>query len=328
MAVTLRDIAKRAGVSLATVSRVLNDDPQLAVSDETRKKILTIAEELSYTKRRRRDTAARHKIVIVQWYPELQELTDLYYLNIRVDVEKEAQAAGLVTETVFANNLAQVPKDAAGIIAIGKYSPAQLKQLSAVSRELVVIDGDVLAQGYDCVVPDFEGGITQATQALLAKYRRVGMIAGQESTTDGRPVADPRASAFQAAMGAQFVPAWLKVGDYSEKSGYAQMQALLALPVAKRPQAVLIANDVMAAGALRALHEAGVAVPAEMAIISFNDTSMARYLYPPLTAIRVPTEQMAAMGVALLQQRLTVANLAPQRVVVGTLLTQRQSAKL
>ena len=154
------------------------------------------------------------------------------------------------------------------------------------------------------------------------------MIAGQESTTDGRPVADPRASAFQAAMGAQFVPAWLKVGDYSEKSGYAQMQALLALPVAKRPQAVLIANDVMAAGALRALHEAGVAVPAEMAIISFNDTSMARYLYPPLTAIRVPTEQMAAMGVALLQQRLTVANLAPQRVVVGTLLTQRQSAKL
>ena len=210
----------------------------------------------------------------------------------------------------------------------GKYSPAQLKQLSAVSRELVVIDGDVLAQGYDCVVPDFEGGITQATQALLAKYRRVGMIAGQESTTDGRPVADPRASAFQAAMGAQFVPTWLKVGDYSEKSGYAQMQALLALPVAKRPQAVLIANDVMAAGALRALHEAGVAVPAEMAIISFNDTSMARYLYPPLTAIRVPTEQMAAMGVALLQQRLTVANLAPQRVVVGTLLTQRQSAKL
>ena len=322
MAVTLRDIAKRAGVSLATVSRVLNDDPQLAVSDETRKKILTIAEELSYTKRRRRDTAARHKIVIVQWYPELQELTDLYYLNIRINVEKEAQAAGLVTETVFANNLAQVPKDAAGIIAIGKYSPAQLKQLSEV------IDGDVLAQGYDCVVPDFEGGITQATQALLAKYRRVGMIAGQESTTDGRPVADPRASAFQAAMGAQVVPAWLKVGDYSEKSGYAQMQALLALPVAKRPQAVLIANDVMAAGALRALHEAGVAVPAEMAIISFNDTSMARYLYPPLTAIRVPTEQMAAMGVALLQQRLTVANLAPQRVVVGTLLTQRQSAKL
>ena len=93
MAVTLRDIAKRAGVSLATVSRVLNDDPQLAVSDETRKKILTIAEELSYTKRRRRDTAARHKIVIVQWYPELQELTDLYYLNIRINVEKEAQAA-------------------------------------------------------------------------------------------------------------------------------------------------------------------------------------------------------------------------------------------
>ncbi len=328
MAVTLRDIAKRAGVSLATVSRVLNDDPQLAVSDDTRKRILTIAEQLSYTKRRRRDPAAHHKIVIVQWYPEAQEFTDLYYLNIRLNVEKEAQEAGLVTETVFANNLAQVPKDAAGIIAIGKFSPAQLQQLGALKAELVVIDSDVLAQGFDCVVPDFAGGISQATRELKARYERVGMIAGQESTTDGTPVTDEREAAFERELGAAFNPAWLKVGDYSEQSGYHQMQELLALPQENRPEAILIANDVMAIGALRALHEAQVQIPAEMALVAFNDTSIARYMYPPLTAIRVPTEQMAAMGVNLLQQRLTVSNLAPQRVVVGTSLIKRQSTEI
>ena len=328
MAVTLRDIAKRADVSLATVSRVLNDDPQLAVSEETRKRILTIAEELSYTKRRRRDNVTRHKVVIVQWYPEMQELTDLYYLNIRINVEKEAQEAGLVTETVFANNLAQIPKDTAGIIALGKFSVAQLKRMRAVSKELVVIDSDVLSQGYDCVVPDFEGGITQATQALLAHYQSVGMIAGHETTTDGKPVVDERESAFKAAMGSQFKPESLRTGDYSEACGYQEMQALLALGPKQRPWAVIVANDVMTVGALRAIHEANLAIPNEIAIVTFNDTSVARYMYPPLSAIRVPTEQMAAMGVALLHQRLTVSDLAPQRVVVGTSLVQRQSAEL
>lgn len=328
MAVTLRDIANKAGVSLATVSRVLNDDPQLAVSDETRQKILTIAEQLSYTKRRRRTSASHHQIVIVQWYPQAQEFTDLYYLNIRLNVEKEAQAAGFRVETVFANHLEQIPKNAAGIIAIGKFSPAQLAQLKATSGEMVVIDNDVLSQGYDCVVPDFEGGISQATRFLADRFKTVGMIAGQEQTTDGIPVRDARAAAFEQALGKDFNADWLKVGDYSDLSGYNQMKQFLELPAAKRPRAVLVANDVMAVGALRALHEANVAVPDDLALMSFNDTSIARYMYPPLSAVRVPTEQMAATGVSLLKQRLAVADLAPQRVVVGTTISERESTQL
>ena len=83
MAVTLKDIADRAGVSLATVSRVLNNDPQLSVGEETRRKILTIAEELSYTKKHRRSAATGHKIAVIQWYSPARELDDLYYMNIR-----------------------------------------------------------------------------------------------------------------------------------------------------------------------------------------------------------------------------------------------------
>ena len=129
-------------------------------------------------------------------------------------------------------------------------------------------------------------------------------------------------------MGSHFKPEWLRTGDYSETSGYQEMQALLALGPKQRPRAVIMANDVMTVGALRAIHEANLAIPNEIAIVTFNDTSVARYMYPPLSAIRVPTEQMAAMGVSLLHQRLTVSDLAPQRVVVGTSLVQRQSAEL
>ena len=115
------------------------------------------------------------------------------------------------------------------------------------------------------------------------------------------------------------------MGDYSEKSGFDQMQRLLQLK--DRPQAVLIANDAMAVGALRALHEKQIDVPKEMALISFDDTSITHYTYPTLTSIHVPTDQMAAMGIELLGRRLQNPDLAPQRVVVGTKLILRQSTE-
>lgn len=87
---TIKDIAKRAGVSITTVSRVLNYDKTLSVSDTTRKKIFRVAEDLDYTKKKKASTT-RDNIAIVQWYTEKQELDDLYYLSIRMGAEKQAE---------------------------------------------------------------------------------------------------------------------------------------------------------------------------------------------------------------------------------------------
>ena len=89
MAVTLKDIANRAGVSLATVSRVLNNDPRLSVSVETRRKIISIAEQLSYTKRPKSQVTGR-RIAIVQLYSAERELDDIYYMSVRMNVEQAA----------------------------------------------------------------------------------------------------------------------------------------------------------------------------------------------------------------------------------------------
>lgn len=328
MAVTLKDIANRAGVSLTTVSRVLNHDPKLSVSDQTRREILTIAEELAYTKKHRHhDRQILSRIGIVEWYPREEELNDLYYLSTRINVERAAQAAGLETVTVFADNLAQIPHSLAGIIAIGKYSQQQLQLLRSITKNVVVIDHDELANGYDSVIPDFRGGMKQAADFLTARYDRIAMIAGQERTRDGELVLDERQRAFADVLREHdcYDQRLFVTGDYSEQSGGALMKQLMTGQ--PRPQAVLVANDAMAVGALRYLHEAGIKVPDEVAMISFGDTAMTNYTYPPLTAIKVSIDEMATLAVQQVKLRRGRQEFAPTRMVVGTRLVQRGSTK-
>ncbi|MBO1913948.1 LacI family DNA-binding transcriptional regulator, partial [Microvirga sp. 3-52] len=101
---TIKDIAEKAGVSSATVSRVLNYDASLSVADETKKKIFEAAEELSYRKR----TSKRYinqKIAVIHWYTEKEELNDLYYLSIRLGIEERCKEIGMNPEVYFFNNI-------------------------------------------------------------------------------------------------------------------------------------------------------------------------------------------------------------------------------
>ena len=86
MAATLRDIASRAGVSIATVSRILNNDSTLSVNENTRQRVLSTAEELDYTKHKRTRSDQVQRVAIVQWYSLTQELDDLYYMGIRMEI--------------------------------------------------------------------------------------------------------------------------------------------------------------------------------------------------------------------------------------------------
>ena len=320
MAVTLKNIADEAGVSLATVSRVLNNDPQLSVSPETRERIVTIAQRLDYNKRRRQSPINR-RLAIVEWYSTEHELSDLYYLNLRLNVERAAQEAGYSTATVFAGNLTSLADPVDGIIAIGKYSARQLENMKRYADVIIDVDGDALSQGIPCVVPDFVGGITQAVDYLAPHHQRIGMIAGQETTGDQETVGDLRFKTFVDLMEERQRPADLTcLGDYSDHSGYEQMQAILQLPADQRPTAVIVANDAMAIGANRALQETP---ESKIKLLSFGDVAgVANYIYPPLDAIHVPTDQMSMIGIVLISKYVN-NQLAPERVVVGTQLVTR-----
>ena len=321
MTVTLKEVAGKAGVSVTTVSRILHNDPNLSVSPQTRERVLKAASDLSYQVRKPAHQANK-RLAIMQWYHHDQELTDLYYLNLRLQIEQAAQAAGWETMTAFANNWETVLPDVENVIAIGKYSRAQLEKMQQRFANIVVVDDDCLELGLDCVLPDLAGGIRQAVHYLQRHYAEIGMIAGQEETTDGRLVDDRRLSAFQAAVDPSQAENYV-YGDYQSVGGYQAMKSLLS----QHPglSAVIVANDVMAIGALHWLNDQGVQVPQQLALISCNNTAAAQYAYPALSAIDLPTGQMTEEALRLLHERQVNPTVAAKRLVLATKLVCRQS---
>ena len=328
---TIKDIAQAAGVSPATVSRVLNYDPAMSVSDGTRKKIFDIAEQLNYKKSRKRKPSKTQAYRIIEWYTEQEELDDLYYYSIRLGIEKKAQELGYEILRVFQNDSLEQLKDIDGLIAIGKFSPAQIQQLEKYSSHLVFVDSDTLNAGHSCVTVDFENAVQKVLEHFMnAGFDQIGMIAGQERTSDQTSlISDPRLASFQQYLSEKeiYQPDLVKVGSFSSESGYQMMTELLSEHENQLPPAFFISSDALAIGALRALQEHGIQVPQDVSIISFNDTSIAKYIYPSLSTVTVFTEEMGKQALHILNQILTSEeDSIPYMVKLSTKLTIRESS--
>lgn len=330
---TIKDIAQAAGVSPATVSRVLNYDKSMSVSDETRRKIFDIAEQLNYKKsnRQKKTLPQTHRIAIVEWYTELEELDDLYYYSIRLGIEKKAQKLGYDIVRIFNNDSLNQLEQIDGIIAIGKFSSKQVKELEQYSPALVFVDSDTLDQGHSCVTTDFEHAVTHVLDHFLQQgIQEIAMIAGREETTDGTTsLDDPRLACFCRYLSDKglYQPTYVKTGKFSSESGYQLMKDMIDEQKEQMPKAFFIASDALSVGALRALQEAGIAVPQDVQIISFNDTSIAKYVYPPLSTVTVFTEEMGKQALQMLDQVIkTDESPISYMIKLSTKLTLRESS--
>lgn len=137
---TIKDIAEKAGVSTTTVSRVLNYDATLSVSEETRKRVFEIAEELSYEKRsvRKEDT---YKVALVSWRTQEEELNDLYYMSIRVGVENRCEQLKLNLVKFFKNSIDELSREKIdGMILLGIYSKDEIARLQDITPNIVLVD--------------------------------------------------------------------------------------------------------------------------------------------------------------------------------------------
>lgn len=328
---TLNDIAQKAQVSIATVSRVLNQDPTLSVGEKTRHRILAVTQALGYTKHLKQRTGQDKDITIaiLQWYSQEEELNDLYYHSIRIGIEKRAQALGYSISRYFNTSIFTEKPDVSGIIAIGKFSHEQIAKLKSICSHLIFVDSDTLKHGLPCVTTDFDHAVHQVIDYFLDKgYRQIGMIAGEEKTTDGlESLIDQRFRSFKHYCSEQGIynPNNMFVGAFSAQDGYALMsQAILTLKD-NLPEAFFIANDTLAIGALRALHEHHIPVPHRVNLISFNDTPLTRQVFPALSSVTVFTEEMGKTAVDMLAKDLTDQMSVPQMLRLGTRLTLRES---
>ena len=171
---TLKDIAKLVGVSPATVSRVLNYDKTLSVSEDTRKRVFEAAEELNYKKTKKKTSVLdSHKPVLIgicQWYSPKQELADPYYLSIRSGIEKYCFEKHIETRTIFGDEKG-IPvgqfDNVDGIIAIGKYSEDEVRAFSRISSNLVFVDSSPNEKKYDSIIVDFEVAVREVLDYFI-----------------------------------------------------------------------------------------------------------------------------------------------------------------
>ena len=326
---TLKDIANKAGVSTSTVSRVLNYDASLSVGEETKKKIFEVAEKLEYKNKKKSVKKDKGKIAIVNWYTEEEELQDIYYMSIRLGAEKRAKALGYSYHRVYKKSDFIEDADLTGILAIGKFSQKQVKQLNQHQVPLCFVDY-LPREECDSVVVDFKKAMRHNIDYLIDKgHTKIGFIGGEESFGDGTDKwVDPREKVVREYLKRKklYHDKYFFTGAFRVDDGKQNMlKALDTISKEEWPTAFITGNDAIAIGCLKALYERNVKVPEDISIIGFNDISTAKYINPALTTVKVYTEDMGISGVNLLNERIEEGRDVVKTVIMSTKLIERES---
>jgi LacI family transcriptional regulator len=305
MTVTIRDVARDAKVSVATVSRVLNASGP--VHPTTSARVREAAERLRYVPH-----GGARSLVTSETYTLGVVLPDIYgEFFSEVIRGLDAAARGHGYHLLLSSAHASPAEMKAALRSMrGRVDGlvVMLPDLDALELLAHLPDGAPVvllnrAVGqFPALTIDNHGGARAMVRHLLALgHRRIGTIVGAKSNAD----AGERLRGYRAALAEAAVPRraeWEVRGDFTEAGGHAAVGALLA--AAERPTAIFAANDAMAIGALSALREAGVRVPHEMAVAGFDDIPMARYVDPPLSSVHVPIARLGTRAVERLMAML------------------------
>ncbi|MGE5585061.1 MAG: LacI family DNA-binding transcriptional regulator [Bacillota bacterium] len=320
--VTIVDIAERAGVSIATVSRVLNQTGRY--SEETLKRVKATAAELGYApnfmakslKKRQTEQIALAVAdignpVYVAMAKAIQQVVKEHgYRLVLLSTE-----ARVDEEISILQSLAKQYVDGL-IISPLSYGEAHKKQLAQVKRPVVVIGGSPGDMSVDSVYVDSAKGVRMAMEHLLDQgFSQIAFVNGPSETVPGTV----RLHGYEEALiehGIVLDPRLVVHGDFTLSGGHMAAAKLLELP--GLPQAVLCANDLMALGVLRRLREAGVRVPEDVALVGMDDIEQARISSPALTTVSLLAAERGRIAAELLLGRLTCGSAEPPRQVTVT----------
>lgn len=293
--VTRKEVAKRAGVSVAVVSYVVNNGPR-PVSPETQARVKKAIKELGYYPNELARSLSRKQTATIGLI--IPSLINPVYAEIANSLESVCAAEGYMMmlcgtgrDPAKEKKLAQTlrAKQVDGVVVIPSQAPqAVVTPLQQAHIPTVVLEHD-LPETHCIAIDDLQGG-RLATQHLLALgHRRIGFIR-REPTSALSSLRFVGYCEMLAEAGIPFDPALVIESKAGQAAGYASMQQLLALP--DPPSAVFTHNDVLAVGAMYAVHNAGLAVPQDISVVGYDDTISSSYLNPPLTTVKFPVAEM------------------------------------
>ncbi len=326
---TLKDIATESGVSLATVSRVLNDDPTLSVKEETKHRILEVAEKLEYrtssSKRATKEIKKRHHFLALYNYKQEAEVNDPYYLSIRHGIETQCDKLGITLTNCYNSEMDIELTQVTGVLLVGRTDEDIINTLpKRIADNICYIDFSDPQSPYDCVDIDLVRISKQIIDFFVIQgFQRIGFIGGQDKPNQS----DIREKAFveYGSLKGVVQEADIYRGEFSSSSGYHLAKNMLEK--SDYPQALFIASDSIAIGVLRAIHEFGLTIPDDISLISINDIPTARFTFPPLSTVRIHSEMMGIQGVNLLVEKHRDGRALPLQVHVPSELKLRGTTK-
>ena len=299
MSVTIKDVAREANVSVATVSRALNGHPNVAA--DVRQRVLGIADRLRYSPHHAaRSLSSRRTQTIGVVLPDLY---GEFFSELVRGIDQVARERGL---HLLVSSYHGNPREQGAALRTmrGRVDGLLLMSPFVVGAEalaadlppmpVVLMNPALVVDGQAAVGVDNHGGaMTMVRHLVEAGHRSIAFIAGPEDNFDaGERLRGYRDALAQLLPGAQprVVP-----GDFGEASGHRAGQALLE--GAQRPDAVFAANDMMALGCLFAFSQGGLRVPGDIALAGFDDIPLSRYVHPPLTTMRVEIAELGARAI-------------------------------
>lgn len=313
MAVTIQDVADAAQVSIATVSKIINQKP--SISDATRQKVLRVMEELNYRPSARAVNFARQSsenIVFLAVAGPHTAFHNPHLFEILCGAQRRLSKHHYNVSFIGAADKEEACRTAADIIG-RRSADGILIHGSATSRPLAdlltrsdfphIIIGRPPFSGAACWI-DINNHVSgeMATKYLTRRgYSRIAFIGGPATDEISRH----RLKGFTSAMqlsGHTVPEAYIKYGSYSKESGFAMMKELLSL--AQRPDAVICENNPIAMGAASAVERCGLHIPDDLGLITFDDYPLSQLIDPPLTVVDIDVNDMGVQAASLLLKKI------------------------
>ena len=333
---TLKDVAKKAGVSITTASRVLNDKPsQILISEETKKKVLEVAKELDYYPNIFARSLRTKKTGIVGVI--VSDITDPYFGGIINGAEKilnENDYYFLLSsaqnspqrEELYLTKLRKSRVD--GLLILGgtqRFTNDEVKQLVRSGIPIVVVGRKCPHPNVSSVIVDnFTGGFVATEHLIKLGHQDIVHITTHQPRVDGEERLNGYESALEKYRSKE--KCWIEKGDITAESGYKVMTNILKK--GKRPTAIFAFNDISALGVMRAIRSQGLRIPEDFAVVGFDDIPIAAHFDPPLTTVKQPQEEMGRKGAELLLRAIGESKKGTERenlVLEAKLITRKSS---
>ena len=325
----MRDVAECAGVSVTTVSHVINNTR--SVKPSTRQKVEEAMHSLGYQPNVLARSLRKGETLTIGII--LPDNTNPYFAELVRGIEDSSFSQGysvilcnsdndLKKERLYTNVLLEKQVDGIIMVAAGS-SGENIHHLQVRGVPLVLVDRRVPDIEADYVFADNQqGGFLAANHLVDLGHRAIACIAGPV----GVQLSRERVAGYRQALGEAGIKiekSWIVEGDFQYQSGYDAARVLFDRePV---PTAIFACNDLMAIGVYRYAHEKGYHIPKQLSVVGFDDISLAAYTNPPLTTVRQFKHEMGSMAARLLLERMTQRDLAPRHEILDTQFVVRDS---